>query len=89
MSDLTAMPNIGREMVRKLTAAGITSAEALAALGAEEAYLRLRIIYPKVCTVHLYALEGAIQGVPFDFLPAERKRELRAFSRSLGQAAAR
>lgn len=87
MSDLTVLPNIGREMARKLTAAGIPSAEALADMGAEEAYLRLRLLYPKVCLVHLQALEGAVRGVPFQFLPQERKRELKTFHDGLGQAA--
>lgn len=85
MSDLTAMPNIGREMARKLAAAGITSAGALTALGAEEAYLRLRLLYPRVCLVHLQALEGAIRGIPFQFLPSERKQELKTFHDSLGK----
>ena len=54
-------------------------------MGAEEAYLRLRLLYPRVCLVHLQALEGAIRGIPFQFLPPERKQELKTFHDSLGK----
>lgn len=83
MSDLRAMVNIGGEMARKLRAVGITTAEALRAEGAMGAYLRLKVVYPNVCLVHLYALEGAVRGGAFNDLPAEVKGELRAFSDSL------
>jgi len=36
--------------------------------------------YPKVCLVHLYALEGAIQNMEFNRLPEETKKELKEFS---------
>ena len=62
MSDLTSMVNIGREMSRKLQAVGISSPEQLRETGAVGAYLRLKSVYPHVCLVHLYALEGAVRG---------------------------
>ena len=80
MSDLTSMVNIGREMSRKLQAVGISSLEQLRETGAVGAYLRLKSVYPHVCLVHLYALEGAVRGVAFNTLPAEVKRELKGFS---------
>lgn len=80
MERLTDLPNIGREMARKLTAVGIGSPEALRALGAKEAFSRLKAAWPQVCLVHLYALEGAIRHREFHSLPEEKKRELRAFS---------
>lgn len=83
MSDLTSMVNIGREMSRKLQAVGITSPEQLREAGAMGAYLRLKSVYPHVCLVHLYALEGAVRGVDFNALPAEVKRELKGFSDQL------
>ena len=83
MTDLTSMRNIGREMSRKLTAVGIASAGALREAGAKEAYLRLKLTYPNVCLVHLYALEGAVRGVDFNDLPPETKRDLKAFSDAL------
>ena len=83
MPKLTDLRNIGREMERKLTAVGIDSPEKLAETGAEQAFFRLKTAYPEVCLVHLYALEGAVCGLEYNRLPAQRKRELKAFSDSL------
>lgn len=80
MSELTSMMNIGREMARKLTAVGIDSAEKLMETGAKQAYFKLKTVYPQVCLVHLYALEGAISNVEFNGLSAEKKKELKEFS---------
>ena len=80
MSDLTSMTNIGREMARKLASVGIESAGKLAEEGSKQAYFKLKAVYPQVCLVHLYALEGAIQGIEFNHLSAETKKELKEFS---------
>ncbi len=83
MSDLTSMRNIGAEMSRKLNAVGINSAEQLIRLGAKEAFFKLKVIFPQVCLVHLYTLEGAIQNIEYNLLPDSRKKELKEFSDSL------
>ena len=83
MAELTSMVNIGAEMTRKLAAAGIHTPQQLAAEGAEGAFFRLKAVFPQVCLVHLYALEGAIRGVEFNRLPPDRKRALKAFSDQL------
>ena len=83
MAELTAMRNIGKEMARKLAAVGIETPERLAQAGAEEAFFRMKTVFPAICLVHLYALEGAIRGVEFNSLPPDRKRELKAFSDQL------
>ena len=80
MAELTSMANIGAEMARKLRAVGIHSAEELAEAGSKQAFFQLKTLYPQVCLVHLYALEGAIQNVDFNSLSAEQKRDLKAFS---------
>ena len=80
MSELTSMMNIGREMAKKLTAVGIDSAEKLVETGAKQAYFKLKVAYPQVCLVHLYALEGAISNVEFNSLSTEKKKELKEFS---------
>ena len=80
MAELTAMKNIGKEMARKLTAVGVNSPEALTELGAKHTFFKLKEVYPQVCLVHLYALEGAIQGVDFNSLPEDTKRDLKEFS---------
>lgn len=78
--ELTSMANIGPEMAGKLRAAGIHSAEELMEAGSRQAFFQLKTLYPQVCLVHLYALEGAIQNVEFNRLSREEKRELKAFS---------
>lgn len=80
MTELTSMANIGTEMARKLRAVGISTAEELTAAGSRQAFFQLKSLYPQVCLVHLYALEGAIQGVEFNSLSKEQKRDLREFS---------
>ena len=80
VSELTSMMNIGREIVRKLTSVGIDSPEKLLEAGAKEAYFRMKQIYPQICLVHLYALEGAIQRTEFNRLTVEKKKELQEFS---------
>lgn len=80
MSELTSMMNIGKEMAKKLTSVGIGSSEKLIETGAKNAFLRLKQEYPKVCLVHLYTLEGAIQNIEFNSLSEDTKKELKEFS---------
>ena len=80
MAELTSMMNIGKEMARKLSAVGIESPEKLAEAGSKEAFFRLKTVFPQVCLVHLYALEGAIRNTEFNSLSEETKRELKEFS---------
>ncbi len=80
MSKLTSMMNIGKEMEKKLTSVGIESSEKLIEIGAKDAFLRLKQKYPNVCLVHLYTLEGAIQGIEFNSLSENKKKELKEFS---------
>lgn len=82
MAKLTSMMNIGKEMERKLTSIGITSAEQLMAVGAKQAFSRMKEAYPQVCLVHLYVLEGAIHQTEYNSLPQEKKKELKEFSDS-------
>lgn len=80
MRELTSMRNIGKEMARKLTAVGIGSAEELTESGSKQAFFRLKEVYPEVCLVHLYALEGAVRDVEFNSLSEETKKDLKGFS---------
>ena len=80
MTNLTTMRNIGGEMARKLQAVGIGSREELLEAGAKEAFFRLKIRWPQVCLVHLYALEGAVRDVDFNALPQETKEDLKTFN---------
>ena len=80
MPGLASMKNIGKELERKLTTVGIDSPEALTELGAKHAFFKLKEVYPQVCLVHLYALEGAIQDTEFNSLSEDTKNELKEFS---------
>ena len=62
---------------------GVASPEELTEAGARDAFFRLKTLYPNVCLVHLYALEGAVRGVDFNELPKEVKQDLKAFSDAL------
>lgn len=83
MAELTSMRNIGREMARKLTAAGIDTPEKLLQAGAKQAFFQLAALYPNVCLVHLYALEGAVRDVDLNSLPEGAKEDLREFNGAL------
>ncbi len=83
MAKLTSMMNIGKEMERKLTSVGITSAEQLMAVGAKQAFSLMKQAYPRVCLVHLYTLEGAVSQTEYNSLSLEKKKELKRFSDSL------
>lgn len=83
MIPLSSMMNLGAEMTRKLTSVGISCAEELMAVGSREAFSRLKDLYPNVCLVHLYCLEGAIQQVEYNCLPAETRKDLEVFADSL------
>lgn len=80
MAELTSMMNIGKEMAKKLISVGIGSAGELMAVGSKEAFMRLKEMYPQVCLVHLYALEGAIHQTEFNNLSEDKKKELKAFN---------
>ncbi|WNX85962.1 TfoX/Sxy family DNA transformation protein [Agathobaculum sp. NTUH-O15-33] len=83
MAKLASMRNIGKEMERKLEAIGIGSAEELIQTGSKEAFLRLKVRFPHVCLVHLYTLQGAIDGIEYNRLTDAVKRDLKRFSDGL------
>lgn len=83
--ELERLPNIGPELSRLLTLAGIEDAEALQELGAEQAFLRLRDCDPTACFHKLTALAGATEGVRKTQLTPERRAELRRFFDGLGK----
>ena len=78
-SDLSQQTNIGKELEHKLMEAGITSFADLKNLGSEQAFLRLHAIDNGACFHMLCALDGAIAGVRWHDLPAERKAVLKMF----------
>ena len=83
MDDLSALPNMGKETVRRLKEVGIHTASELKAVGTEQAFLRLRALDPGACLSLLCGLEGAIQGIRWHNISPERKDELKHFLKML------
>jgi TfoX C-terminal domain len=77
---LSHLPNIGKELEKKLIQAEIDSPEKLLDQGSEIAFLRIKTLYPEdVCINMLYALEGAVHGVRWHGLDKDVKQNLRQF----------
>lgn len=83
MTELISMRNIGKELERKLKLTGINYAEDLISIGSKEAYFKLKLRFPEVCSVHLYALQGAVDDIDFNLLPDETKKDLKAYADEL------
>jgi len=80
MTELTSMRNIGKIIASRLESAGINTPEALRAAGSKEAFVRLKVLYPEICFVHLYALEGAITDTDYNRLADKVKKDLKDFA---------
>lgn len=84
MERLTDLPNIGPKLAENLEKIGVTTPEQFRALGAEEAFIRIRAqVDPAACLHQLEALAGAAEGVKKSLLPPERKAELKTWYRGL------
>jgi len=79
MSELTDMQNIGKELEKQLKQVGVETCEELIQLGSKEVFYRIRLIDQSACINRLYALEGAIQGVNWNYLAQAIKDDLKAF----------
>ncbi len=73
---LHMLPNISVSIARALYRIGITSAEQLAQLGAEEAFLRLKNDRAEISDQVLYDLAGAINGCHRAVLPESIRKAL-------------
>lgn len=77
---LTDLPNIGPVLAKNLQSAGIETPEALREMGAEAAWLQIRLLVDRGACLHqLQALAGAAMGISKKDLPAARRAELKAF----------
>ena len=79
MGELTKLPNIGEKLEAQLADVGITTAEQLKEAGSREAWLRILARDPSACTMRMLAFEGAIQGVPLQYLDDETKQSIKEF----------
>jgi DNA transformation protein len=77
-TDLTNLPDIGGEIARLLTAAGIRSARELRQMGALAAAVRIKEIRSDdpPCRSMLAGLEGAIRGVRWHTIPKVEREAL-------------
>lgn len=73
--DLLKLKNIGAKSADRLLHVGIESREQLEAQGAVSVYRRLSRIYPASRTM-LWALQGAIMGLPYYQIPPDIKAAL-------------
>lgn len=78
-TDLSYHVNIGKDTESKLVQVGIDSMKKLVAMGSQQAFLKIQTIDPGACLSLLYGLEGAILGVKYNEIPADRKQELKQF----------
>ena len=80
MQTLTDLPNIGLTLAQKLEQVGIHTPQQLIETGSENALIRISAHENSgVCINMLYALEGAIEGVRWHSLSAEKKEKLKEF----------
>ena len=65
VDELARLPNLGPASAASLRAAGIESCETLARLGAVAAFAQVRQVAPRASLNLLWALEGALTGLPW------------------------
>ena len=84
MCKLGDLPNVGKVLEDNLIKAGIETPEQLRDIGAEEAFLRIRLKADSGACLHmLYGIQGAIDGIQDKFLPIPTKERLKAFYKTL------
>ncbi len=75
---LADLPNLGPVTARQLAEVGIETPEDLRAVGAAEAYRRLKFAFGRAITLNaLRALEGAVTGVDWRHIDPERLEQLK------------
>ena len=84
-TELSKCINIGKDTEAKLKQVGINCYEDLKETGTEKAFIKVQAIDPGACLSFLYGLDGAIEGIKWHKLSAERKKELLAFFKSIQQ----
>ncbi len=83
MGELLGLPNVGKVLEKLLIDSGINTGEQLKNMGAEEAFVRIRLQDPTACIRMLYGLQGAIEGVKDTTLSDATKEKLKHFYNSL------
>lgn len=76
VDELARLPNLGPASAASLRAAGIETCETLARLGAVAAFARVRQVVPEASLNLLWALEGALTGLPWRAVAREHRTSL-------------
>jgi len=74
---LKKLPNIGEKLAVDIRAVGINNHEELKKVGSVEAVLRMKRSDRGSCYSRLYALEGAIRKIRWQYLPYSKKSGLK------------
>ncbi len=74
---LSQLKNIGAKSEALLHQVGIMTVDDLDAIGAVEAWKRVRAIEPSASLVGVYALQGALMKLHWNALPQDMKDDLR------------
>lgn len=75
---VASLPGIGPKTARWLGAIGIESEAGLRALGAAAAYRQLKQHEPQAVTLNaLWAMHGALAGIPWASIPPDDKARLK------------
>jgi len=86
-SPIGGLPGIGPVTQSRLEEAGIRTASELRAIGAVEAYRRLRFMFPRQVSLNaLYALEAALRGCHWLDLPQDVKIALQHEAKTIEEA---
>lgn len=74
--DLATLPNLGPASAGWLRAAGMATRDDLARLGAVAAFAQVRRVAPRASLNLLWALEGALTGLPWREVAREHRTSL-------------
>jgi DNA transformation protein len=78
LARLVALRNVAAKSAAWMIEVGVDSPERLAELGAVETYCRMKAAHPReVSLCAVWALQGAIDGVAANHIPAETKQALK------------
>jgi DNA transformation protein len=84
MSALSNLPNVGKVLEDSLSRVGLKTPEQLKEVGAEDAFIRIRIHVDSGACLHmLYGIQGAIEGKRYTQLSERTKKRLKQLYNNL------